>query len=198
MTESDYLTDLDVARPAEPLVLARRPGGQFAGVRPDSLRRAFRRHAAGVTVVTLSGPRGPVGFTATSVASLSATPPLLSLSLSSTSSSAPAMLAADTMVVHLLTVGHEELARRFATSGIDRFAPPVRWETLPTGEPLLSDVEVWLRARVEHRITAGESYLVVAEVLDSRVGRDDEPLVYHDGRYGTILDLTARTTEPEA
>jgi flavin reductase (DIM6/NTAB) family NADH-FMN oxidoreductase RutF len=200
MTGADYLTDIGAptAGSVDPLVLGGRAGGVVAVVPPEALRRAFRRHAAGVTVVTLPGPGGPVGFTATSVASLSAAPPLVSLSLSASSSCAPAMLAADSLVIHLLSAGHENLARRFATSGVDRFAPPVRWATLPTGEPVLSDVAVWLRARIEHRIRTGESYLVVAQVLESQIDRDDEPLVYHDGRYGTILDLTMREDEPEA
>ncbi|WP_420801734.1 flavin reductase family protein [Pseudofrankia asymbiotica] len=183
-------------REPRPVVLARREPTAAPTIDPETLRRVFRRHAAGVAVVTLTGPAGPVGFTATSVASLSATPPLLSLSLSSTSSSAPAMLTAETLVVHLLSSDHEEIARRFATSGVDRFAPPVRWRVLPTGEPVLSDVAVWLRARIEHRIAAGESYLVVAEVVDSQLDRADEPLLYHDGRYGTISDMPAPDATP--
>ncbi|MBX6389513.1 MAG: flavin reductase family protein [Frankia sp.] len=174
------------AREPRPVVLPRRAPAGAEAVEPAVLRAAFRRHAAGVTVVTLPGPAGPVGFTATSVASLSAAPPLLSLSLAVTSSSAPALLEAETLVVHLLSAEHEELARRFATSGIDRFAEPTRWRTLPTGEPVLTDVAVWLRARIEHRIAAGQSYLVIAEVIDSQIDRADEPLVYHDGQYGTV------------
>jgi flavin reductase (DIM6/NTAB) family NADH-FMN oxidoreductase RutF len=43
----------------------------------DAFKRAFRRHAAGVAVVTSVMPDGsPVGFTATSLASLAAVPPL--------------------------------------------------------------------------------------------------------------------------
>ncbi|MBL7495385.1 flavin reductase family protein [Frankia sp. CNm7] len=204
MTDADFLTKTGLgpavtsgpavaslrgaAREPGRAVPARRAPAATPSVEPETLRQAFRRHAAGVTVVTLAGPAGPVGFTATSVASLSAAPPLLSLSLSTSSSSAPALLAAETLVVHLLSAGHEQIAQRFATSGVDRFAPPIRWSALPTGEPVLSDVAVWLRARIDHRITAGQSYLVVAEVVDSRVARADEPLVYHDGRYGTIAD----------
>ncbi|OHV29996.1 flavin reductase [Parafrankia colletiae] len=161
-----------------------------AVVEPAALRRAFRRHAAGVTVVTMAGPRGPVGFTATSVASLSADPPLLSLSLSATSSCAPALLAAPSLVVHLLSDGQEGLAARFATSGIDRFAEPTRWRPLPTGEPLLVDASVWLRTRILSRLSAGDHHLVIAEVVETQVESDAEastaPLVYHNGSYGTV------------
>ncbi len=158
-----------------------------AGVDRDTYRRVFRRHAAGVTVVTLEGPSGPVGFTATSVASLSLEPPLISLSVSSVSSSWPALLRADTVVVHLLSDGQDDTAQRFAAKGVDRFAPPTRWTRLPTGEPVLAETTAWIRARLEHRIVTGDHRLLVARVLQAHVEDDDAlPLIYHNGRYGTL------------
>lgn len=47
----------------------------------QELKAIFRRHAAAVAVVTLQGPAGPAGFTATSVISVSATPPHLAFSI---------------------------------------------------------------------------------------------------------------------
>lgn len=47
---------------------------------PELLRSVFRQHAAGVAVITARGESGPVGFTATSLASVSADPPIGSLS----------------------------------------------------------------------------------------------------------------------
>ncbi|WP_322760657.1 flavin reductase family protein [Frankia sp. Cr2] len=158
-----------------------------AGVDPGTYRGVFRRHAAGVTVVTLDGPSGPVGFTATSVASLSLEPPLISLSVSSVSSSWPALLHADTVVVHLLSDGQDDTAQRFAAKGVDRFAPPTRWTRLPTGEPVLTETAAWVRARLEHRIVTGDHRLLVARVLQAHVEDDDaRPLIYHNGRYGTL------------
>ncbi|OAA23386.1 conserved protein of DIM6/NTAB family [Frankia sp. EI5c] len=153
---------------------------------PDGLRRAFRRHAAGVTIVTMAGPRGPVGFTATSVASLSEQPPLVSLALSTTSSLAPVLTGAATLLVHLLSAGQHELAARFARPGADRFAAPTRWRALPGGEPLLLDAAVWMRCRIRRRTVEGDHHLVIAEILESHAERAEAPLVYHDGAYGTL------------
>src|SRR5690606_30318111 len=61
---------------------------------------------------------------------------------------------------HLLGAGQVELAKRFATGGIDRFAPPCRWHRLPTGEPVLSGVDTWLRGRITEQLTVGGSTLV--------------------------------------
>ncbi|MBW8821649.1 MAG: flavin reductase, partial [Streptomyces sp.] len=54
---------------------------------PDLLRSVFRQHAAGVAVITASGDAGPVGFTATSLASVSAEPPMLSFGIGTGASS---------------------------------------------------------------------------------------------------------------
>ncbi|MCK9898199.1 flavin reductase family protein [Frankia sp. AgB32] len=162
----------------------------------EAFRRVFRRHAAGVTIVTMAGSGGPSGFTATSVTSLSERPPLLSLALSTGSSLAPALLAADSLVVHLLSHDQRDLAARFALPGADRFAPPTRWRPLETGEPLLLDAAVWVRCGIRQRIAAGDHWLVIAEVLDSRTHRTAAPLIYHDGDYGTFhspaADLAAQ------
>ncbi len=177
-------------RPSAPAsVLAARPDRTAA--LSEGLRQAFRRHAAGVAVVTFTRRDEPVGFTATSVTSLSHRPPLVSLALATTSSLIPALLAARTLVVHLLGHDTRELAMRFAEPGADRFAPPTRWRRLETGEPLLSDAAVWLRCRIRERISAGDHWLVIAEVLDSQLERPVAPLVYHDGGYGMF-----HTAEP--
>ena len=157
-----------------------------AGVDAAAYKAAFRRHAAGVVVITADAGRGPAGFTATSLASLSLDPPLVSFGLSSTASSWPTVAAADTVVVHFLAADQEQLAQRFATSGIDRFAAPTRWSRLATGEPVLDDVPRYLRAVVDHRLPVGDHHLVVARVVGAVAVRDHLPLVYHGGAYTTL------------
>lgn len=88
----------------------------------DLLRSVFRRHAAGVAVITARGPGGPAGFTATSLTSVSARPPLLSFGIGAGSSSWPAVSEAEHVGVHVLGEHQEELAATFARSGADRFA----------------------------------------------------------------------------
>ena len=132
-------------------------------------RQVFRRHAAGVAVVTTDAGRGAAGVTVTSLASLSAEPPLLSFSISAAASAWPHLRDAGTAVVHLLGAGHTELARTFATSSIDRFGAPTRWRRLPTGEPVLDGAAAWLRIAIEHRHPAGGSHLVIGRPLPPAV-----------------------------
>lgn len=149
-------------------------------------RQVFRRHAAGVAVVTTDAGRGAAGVTVTSLSSLSAAPPMLCFSISATASIWPHLRDAGTAVVHLLGAEHVGLARVFATSGIDRFAEPTRWHRLPTGEPVLDGVAAWLRVSIEHRHPAGSSQLVVGRIEEVALARDDAPLLYHDGSYHAL------------
>ncbi len=152
----------------------------------DRFRQVFRCHPAGVVVLTLDAGRGPVGFTATSLTSLSLDPPLLSFSISKTSSSWPQLRDADIIVVNFLGANQEAVARRFATSGIDRFADPTRWHRLPDGDPVLDDVSGWLRGRVENMISVGDQRIVIGRLEDSWFSSEASSLVYHDGCYRSL------------
>ncbi|MFI7400742.1 flavin reductase family protein [Streptomyces sp. NPDC049541] len=159
---------------------------QFAS--PDLLRSVFRRHAAGVAVITARGDSGPVGFTATSLTSVSAEPPLLSFGISTGASSWPAISATDHIGVHILGEHQQDLAAIFAKSGADRFGAPTAWRTGPEGVPVLDDVLAWLVCRVVGRVPAGDHRIVLAEVVLGDPTGPGRPLLYHQGRFNGLRD----------
>ncbi|MBD5785227.1 flavin reductase [Cellulosimicrobium terreum] len=154
---------------------------------PEQYKAVFRGHPAGVAVVALEHDGRPVGFTATSVISVSAAPPLLAFSLASTSSSWPAISRAATLTISFLADHQGDVSARFATSGIDRFADG-GWSRLATGEPVIDGAPAWVRGRVLQRTPVGDSYLVSLRALESGVdaGSAASPLVYHDRTYHRI------------
>ncbi|MFD8257218.1 flavin reductase family protein [Streptomyces werraensis] len=165
-------SDLGTARPAS----------------PDLLRSVFRRHPAGVAVVTARGRCGPVGFTATSLASVSAEPPMLSFGVSTGGSSWPAMAETDHVGVHLLGEHQQDVAATFARRGADRFGPGTAWREGPEGVPVLDGVPAWMVCRVVARVPAGDHRIVVAEVLIGDPTGHGRPLVYHQGRFSGLPD----------
>jgi flavin reductase (DIM6/NTAB) family NADH-FMN oxidoreductase RutF len=158
------------------------------GLLASAFRDAFRHHPTGVAVVTArDGAGGPVGLTASSVASVSLSPPALVLSISQRASAAAALLAADSFLVHLLEARNVELARRFATSGADRFGPVTEWTPLATGEPWFPEAPTALRCRPLSRTPVGDATVVTAEVVGVRSsGRAGPPLVHHDRAYHVL------------
>ncbi len=155
---------------------------------PDLLRSVFRRHAAGVAVITARGHRGPVGFTATSLASVSAEPPMLSFGIGTGGSSWPVIATSDHVGVHLLGEHQQELAATFARSGADRFGPATAWREGPEGVPVLDGVPAWMVCEVVARVPAGDHRIVVAEVLLGDPSGHGRPLVYHQGRFRALRD----------
>ncbi|SER31959.1 flavin reductase family protein [Microlunatus flavus] len=161
-----------------------------AAVAADTFKAIFRRHPAGVAIVALADGDRPVGFTATSVISVSADPPLLAFSIAATSSAWPTLAEATSLTVNFLGAEQVDVSARFATRGVDRFAG-VDWHRLPTGEPVLDDAPAWVRGEVVQRIPAGSSFLVLVRVLESAQPGATAPLVYHDRAYHQLGDGSA-------
>ncbi|WP_171162874.1 flavin reductase family protein [Streptomyces sp. I05A-00742] len=159
----------------------------FRSTGPELLRSVFRRHAAGVAVITARGAR-PAGFTATSLTSVAAEPPLVSFGVGTGSSSWPVMAEAEYVGVHILGEHQRELAAAFARSGVDRFAAPTRWRAGPEGVPLLEGVLAWLVCRVVARVPAGDHRLVLAEAVAGDEAGAGLPLLYHQGRFNGLRD----------
>lgn len=155
----------------------------------EHFKTAFRAHPAGVAVITATGTEGVVGLTASSVASVSADPPILAFSVSG-GRSASQIAAAQTVVVHLLGADQLELARTFSIPGAPRFTGEMNWELLPTGEPLLCDAPWALRCEIVHRAALGGSVLLAATVLEVRSGPSvSDPLVYQDRAFHRLSPI---------
>ena len=175
-----------------------RSSSRTESLAPEHFKAIFRQHPAGVAVVTLQHGDRLVGFTATSVISVSAEPPLLAFSVASGSGCWVPLTHADTIVVNFLSVQQVEQAARFATRGIDRFASG-GWSLLATGEPVLDDTPRWIRAEIVQRIPIGSSHLVCLRALSSSEDQpaaapstaQPAPLVYHNRVYHRLGTASA-------
>ena len=176
--------------------MARSPAELTDGVEPhivddlSAFKQAFRRHAAGVAIVTGLTPDGtPVGFTATSLASLAAVPPLATFNMARISTAWPAVEAAGAdgtthVLIHLLGARNRALAERLAGPHGERFTGN-HWAPGPLDLPLLKDVPAWMLGRVVERIPVADNAVVVVQIEDGGLGADDAPLLYHERTYQT-------------
>lgn len=162
------------------------PSVPAPGIDPERFKEIFRNHPAGVVVVTVDAGSGPAGFTATSLTSLSLSPPLVSFGIGVTASSWPHVEQATSAVVNFLASDQEQVARTFATSGIDRFAAPTRWRRLSQGEPVLDGVASWLRIDLERTVQAGDHRVVIGRVQESWSAGRAGPLLFHNGGYHSL------------
>jgi len=153
---------------------------------PDDLaafKHAFRRHAAGVAAITTLAPDGtPVGFTATSLASLSAVPPLATFNMARSASSWAAITAAERVVIHMLGASNRSIAEKLAGPHLERFSGD-HWHPGPYGLPILVGVTSWMMGRIVERVSVHNNAVVVVQIEGGGMGSDDQALLYHERTY---------------
>lgn len=141
--------------------------------------------ATGVTIVTARAPDGRlVGLTANSFNSVSLAPPLVLWSLSQAASTMDAFRSGSHYAIHILAADQQELALRFATRGVDRFAG----QTLTTGvcgAPLLQGCVATFECFNRSRHVEGDHVIFVGEVERCSHRDGVSPLLYHGGKFYT-------------
>lgn len=165
---------------APELISTPEPGSTPA---PETCLRLYRRLAAGVTIVTAPGDDGMVGMTASSVTSVSLTPPLLLVSLGLGSRTLTAVRDRAVFAVHLLRDDQRDLAITFAQPGVARSPTPLARTVL--GAPVLPDALGWAVCRLEGEHRYGDHSLVVGRVLATDVGAG-QPLLWHNRSFRAL------------
>ncbi|TQO18731.1 flavin reductase (DIM6/NTAB) family NADH-FMN oxidoreductase RutF [Rhodoglobus vestalii] len=149
----------------------------------DAFKSAFRRHAAGVAVVTSIAPDGrPVGFTATSLASLAAVPPLATFNMAQISSSWPAITVGNLVAIHMIGPRSRHLAERMAADHDLRFVGD-HWHADDSGLPLLDGATAIAIGRIIDVHPVHNNAVVVVEIDHGILGDEDEALIYHERAY---------------
>jgi flavin reductase (DIM6/NTAB) family NADH-FMN oxidoreductase RutF len=144
---------------------------------------AFRRHGAGISVVTLLKKDGlPTGFTATSLASLSASPPMATFNMSQTASSWSSIQEGTTLLIHMLSVDNVDIAKKMAGEASERFVGD-HWSEGPDGLPLISGAHAWIHARVVATMEVDFSATVAVRILAGGLGPAADALVYQGQEY---------------
>ena len=143
------------------------------------------RFATGVTVLTVNGPDDrPLGMTASSLASVSLVPPLVSVCVDHEAELHDAILAAQVFVVNILESGQEVLSRRFADRHENRF-DGVGYHRSPAGEVLLDGALAHLECDRFASYPAGDHTIIIGRVIGGSTG-EGRPLLYYRGGYGSL------------
>lgn len=153
-------------------------------IKSEDFRDVLRHFPAGVTIVTVKAGDDTHGLTVSAFASVSPTPPLISVIIDQKGRGHELLERSDAVfAVNILRQDQEELSNRFAWSKEDRFALG-NWRTASTGALVLDDALAWLDCTVYSRHTAGTHTIYIGEVQASSVNTPDEaPLVYWNRKY---------------
>ena len=155
----------------------------------EAFLESFRRHGAGIAVITLLKKDGsPTGFIATSLASLSANPPVATFNMAQTASSWSSVSIDTPVLIHLLSIDNVELAKKMAGESDQRFDGD-HWEEGPGGLPLLTGVHAWMSATIVAVTEVEFSAMVAARITGGSLGAESKPLVYSGRDYRSVASL---------
>ncbi len=150
---------------------------------PAVFRQVLGHFPTGVTIVTATADRRPVGLAVGSFTSVSLEPPLVAFCPANTSSSWPHIEQAGKFCVNVLAADQEGLCRHFAGKSDDKFAG-IGWKTSPLGSPILDGVLAWIDCEIEAVHPGGDHVIVLGRVHDLEVAHQGGPLVFFRGGYG--------------
>jgi 3-hydroxy-9,10-secoandrosta-1,3,5(10)-triene-9,17-dione monooxygenase reductase component len=151
-------------------------------VDPLDLRRAAARFPTGVALVTAPGG---LALVIDSFVSVSLEPALVAFSVSRTSLTWRRMRATGRFGINVLAARHAEGIRERARPGADRLAG-LDVDVLANGVPVLRDALAAIVCTLESEHATGDHMLPVGRVHEVRHGRDEPPLVFFGGSFGTV------------
>jgi flavin reductase (DIM6/NTAB) family NADH-FMN oxidoreductase RutF len=173
---------MDTTQPNQPLGVAQ-PQEEPDGL--SAFKQVFRRHAAGVVAITARTADGkPVGFTATSLASLAAVPPLATFNMARVASAWPAIEKTDYVMIQTLGARNRGLADKLSGDHDVRFVGD-HWVSGPHGLPMLTGVTAWMVGRIIERHPVAGNAVIVVEIEEGGVGEPDDAQLYHERTYRT-------------
>lgn len=152
-------------------------------------RLGMRQLSSGVAIVTTCVGQDWYGITATSTASVSEDPPLLSVGVNKQSWLCEALMASRIFCVSILGVEHRDVADAFSRGPRDRRFLSGQWSRLATGAPALADALAVFDCELFTSVEVKTHHLVVGGILMARTNDEATPLIYRDGRYYTVREV---------
>ncbi len=156
-----------------------------AGFDSAKYRQVLGHFPTGVTVITALRGDEPVGLAVGSFCSVSLDPPLVGFFPDRSSSSWPKIEEAGSFCVNILAEEQEDVCRRFAMKGDDKFSG-LGWRPAGSGAPLLDGVLAWIDCDIDQVVDAGDHFLVLGAVRELEVVHDGAPLVFFRGGYARV------------
>jgi len=149
------------------------------------LRRVMGSFCTGVTIITTRDDAGrPFGLTANAVTSVSLVPPLLLVCVDRKAESHVHFFTSKVFVVNILSEEQEQLSRRFAVSGGEKFTD-VACHPGRLGAPVLDGTLGHLECRIVETHEGGDHVIHLGEV-DHAEMRDGRPLLFFQGKYARL------------
>lgn len=156
-----------------------------------AFREAMSRFPSGVTVVTtVDDQGGRWGFTASAFASLSSNPTMVLVCLDCAADCHPVFTTGHRFAVSILAGHQKDLALRFASKGVDKFAG-YRFHDGATGLPLAAESITSIECHTAQLIPGGDHTILIGVVESVHLG-EGSPLIFYRRQFFTLDQPPAR------
>jgi flavin reductase (DIM6/NTAB) family NADH-FMN oxidoreductase RutF len=151
-------------------------------IEAQELRRVMGHFATGVSVITTQDKDGaPQGLTANAFMSLSLDPPLIIISVDKKATCYGCFEPANYFTVNFLSEDQEDISRRFATKGADKFAD-LKWHAGGNGAAVIAGNLGYVECSITACHEGGDHTIVVGEILNV-AANGERPLLFFKGKY---------------
>src|SRR6201991_912900 len=141
--------------------------------------------AIGLATVTAKGGDGPAGFLALSATHLSASPPMMMVSVGLTTSALAAVRQGNHFAINYVPKGSDAMVKEFGgggqLKGADRFLPGA-WGTLKSGAPTLVDSVGVIDCQLDELIERHGAVIALGRVV-AYTASAREPMISFRGGY---------------
>ena len=112
-------------------------------------------------------------------------PPLLAVSIENDSKTLPMVLRSRKFTVNVLRAGGRELAGKLGKSALQHpdKLEGVGFDIGANGCPILHEALAWVACEVRHTVEAGDSTVVIAEVVDTGMASEGQPLTMAEAGF---------------
>ena len=166
-------------------------GNRVSGTAIDQVkfREVLGSYPTGVCAITALAPDGtPAGFVVGTFISVSLDPPLVGFLPDKSSTSWPVIEQAGHFCVNVLASDQQQVCRQMAAKGADKFAG--LGVTMSNHRlPMIGGAIAYIECAIYSVSEAGDHWFVVGRVLGLEVVRDEDPMLFHRGRYGGFAQL---------
>ena len=154
-----------------------------------TFRKVLGSYPTGVCAITATGADGnPLGMVVGTFTSVSLDPPLVGFLPDKSSSTWPMIEATGSFCVNVLGSDQQATCRSLASRGAEKFAE-VDWVRSANGTPEIAGCIAYIDCAIANVVEAGDHWFVLGRVISMDVAREDDPMLFHRGRYGGFAEL---------
>ncbi|HYK84611.1 MAG TPA: flavin reductase family protein [Ktedonobacteraceae bacterium] len=152
---------------------------------PKIKKQVLRTFTYGLYAVSCANEGEVNIFTANWLSQVSFDPPLVAVSIENSSKSLPMIQRSRIFTVNVLRSGDRELAGKLGKSAIDHpdKLAGIGFDIGANGCPILHDALAWVACEVRHTAQAGDSTLVIGEVVDTGMLGEGQPLTMAEAGF---------------